>query len=86
MQQVEIRVKGHINSQWSNWFGGLTINHPDPDEAVLTGLVPDQAALYGIISRLRDLGLQLSSVTSEEVKEDPENRDTDGGDVQAANS
>ena len=70
MQQVEIRVKGRINKQWSDWFGGLTINHSDPDEAVLTGLVSDQAALYGIISRLRDLGLQLASVSSEEIKED----------------
>jgi len=70
MQRVEIRVKGRINKQWSDWFGGLTISHSDPEEAVLTGLVVDQASLYGIISRLRDLGLQLSSVSSEEIKED----------------
>jgi hypothetical protein len=70
MQQIEIRVKGQINQQWSEWFGGLTINHSDPDETILTGLVPDQAALYGIISRLRDLGLELASVNSQKVKED----------------
>jgi hypothetical protein len=70
MQQIEIRVKGCINEQWSEWFGGLTISHSDPDDTVLTGIVQDQAALYGIISRLRDLGLQLSSVSSEEIKED----------------
>ena len=69
MQQVEIRVKGRINKQWSDWFGGLTINHSDPDETILSGLVPDQAALYGIISRLRDLGLELSLVSSQKIKE-----------------
>ena len=69
MQQIEIRVKGQINQQWSEWFGGLTIRHSDPDETVLTGIVPDQAALYGIISRLRDLGLHLTSVNSEEIQE-----------------
>ncbi len=69
MQQVEIRVRGCINEQWSEWFGGLTISHSNPEATVLTGLVADQAALYGIISRLRDLGLELSSVSSEETKE-----------------
>ena len=70
MQQIEIRVKGCINEQWSEWFGGLTISHSGPDETVLTGLIPDQAALYGIISRLRDLGLQLISVNCEEIEDD----------------
>ena len=74
MQHIEIRVKGHINQQWSEWFGGLTINHSDPDETVLTGFVPDQAALYGIIARLRDLGLQLTSVSSEEIQEEDHER------------
>jgi len=69
MLQVEVRVKGCINKQWSEWFGGLTISHSDPDETVLTGPVADQSALYGIISRLRDLGLQLTSVSSEEIEE-----------------
>jgi len=69
MQQVEIRIKGHINEEWSDWLGGLSISHSDPEATVLTGLVPDQAALYGIISRLRDLGLELSAVSSEEAKE-----------------
>ena len=69
MLQVEVRVKGCINEQWSEWFGGLTISHSDTDETVLTGIVADQAALYGIISRLRDLGLQLTLVSSEESEE-----------------
>ena len=70
MQHIEIRVKGQINPQWSGWFDGLTINHSGSNETTLTGLVPDQAALYGIISRLRDLGLQLISVSSDEIQED----------------
>ena len=70
MQKVEIHVKGQINEKWSGWFGGLAISHPDSDATVLTGLVADQSALYGIISRLRDLGLQLTSVGSEQIEED----------------
>jgi len=70
MQQIEIRVKGQINPQWSEWFGGLTINHSGSDETVFTGLILDQASLYGIIARMRDLGLQLISVSSEDVQED----------------
>jgi hypothetical protein len=70
MQHIEIHVKGQINPQWSEWFGGLTISHSGPNETILTGLLADQAALYGIIARLRDLGLQLTSVASEEMKGD----------------
>ncbi|MFH0879542.1 MAG: hypothetical protein V2A34_07490 [Lentisphaerota bacterium] len=69
MQKIEIHIKGYINQQWSEWFGGLTISHSDPDDTVLTGTVPDQAALYGIISRLRDLGLELASVSSQKIEE-----------------
>ena len=69
MLQVEIRFKGQINEQWSEWFGGLAISHSGSDETVLTGLVADPSALYGVISRLRDLGLQLFSVNSEEIEE-----------------
>jgi len=75
MQKVEIHVKGQINEKWSGWFGGLAISHPDSDATVLTGLVADQSALYGIIFRLRDLGLQLTSVSSEEVNEKSHEQD-----------
>lgn len=67
MLQVEIRFKGEISKQWSEWFGGLAISHSDLGETVLTGTVDDQSALYGIISRMRDLGLQLTLVSSEEI-------------------
>jgi hypothetical protein len=62
MQQVEIRVKGHIDERWSEWLDGLRIVHTGQDETVLTGEVVDQAALYGLIAKLRDLGLPLLAV------------------------
>jgi len=74
MLNIEIRIKGHIQSQWSEWFGGLTISHSGPDETILTGLVKDEAALYGIIARLRDLGLKLTSLSSEEIEENSNER------------
>ena len=69
MEYIEIRVKGQIDERWSDWFGGLTIRHSGAGETVLTGSIPDQAALYGIISRLRDLGLELSSLSTQPVEE-----------------
>lgn len=69
MLKVEIHFKGQITNQWTEWFDGLTISHSDLDETILSGLVADSSALYGIIARLRDLGLQLTSVNSEEVEE-----------------
>ncbi len=59
---VEIRVKGRIDEHWSEWFEGLSITHTDQDETVLTGRVVDQAALYGLLAKLWDLGLPLLSV------------------------
>jgi len=68
MRRVEIRVKGQIAEHWSSWFEGLAVTHTEQDETVLTGLVADQAALYGLIARLRDLGLPLVAVDSSEVE------------------
>ena len=62
MQQVEIRVRGQINHDWSAWFGGLTITHTPQRESVLAGSIRDQAELRGMLSRLADLGLELISV------------------------
>ena len=67
MQRVEIRVKGQIDEHWSEWFGGLTITHTDQNETVLTGPVVDQAALHGLLAKLRDLGLPIVSVSVSEV-------------------
>jgi hypothetical protein len=62
LQRVEIRIKGQIDERWSDWFEGLTITHSDQGETLLTGEVADQAALYGLLAKLRDLGLPLVSV------------------------
>ena len=67
-QQVEIRVKGRIDEHLSEWFDGLTIAYSDQDETVMTGPIPDQAALYGLIARLRDLGLSLRALECVEIE------------------
>jgi hypothetical protein len=60
----EIRIMGHLESSWSDWFEGLTISNLDNGEAMLSGYIPDQAALHGILNRISSLGLNLISVTS----------------------
>ena len=72
MLRVEIRVKGQIDEHWSSWFEDLALTYTDQDETVLSGSVADESALYGLIARLRDLGLALVSVDSEEASVDPE--------------
>lgn len=57
--QVEIRVQGKIDEHWSNWFDDMEIINLDPNETVLIGSVRDQAALYGLIAKVRDLGLLI---------------------------
>jgi hypothetical protein len=64
MQRVEIRVEGHLDQTWAEWLDGFTIAHSEQDETILTGKVKDQAALYGLIAKLRDLGVKLVSVNS----------------------
>ena len=68
MQQIEIRVKGRIDKRWSEWLDDLTITHTDQGKTVLAGPILDQAALYGLIAKLRDLGLPLLAVNA--VKQD----------------
>ena len=62
MLTVEIRVKRRIDRRWSEWLDDLTITHSGRDETILTGAVADQSALYGLVAKLRDLGLPLLSV------------------------
>ena len=57
-----IRVKGILGEKWSDWFDGFTMMPQKDDETLLVGLVPDQAALHGLLAKIRDLGLPLSSV------------------------
>jgi hypothetical protein len=60
----QIRVKGHLESKWTDWFGGLTVTLEDNGETLLTGPVADQAALHGLLRKVRDLGIPLVSVVS----------------------
>ena len=57
-----ITVRGHLDHHWSVWFEGLTITNGDNGEALLTGPVADQAALHGLLAKIRDLGLPLIAV------------------------
>lgn len=66
MQQVEIRIEGCLDHQWSEWFEGLQVNTTNDGETVIIGAVMDQAALYGLIGKLRDLGVRLVSITFKE--------------------
>lgn len=58
----QIRLKGHLGPTWTDWFEGLTITPEDNGETLLTGPLVDQAALYGVLKRVRDLGLPLLAV------------------------
>ena len=58
----QIRVKGHLDNSWSEWFEGLSMTHEEDGTTVLTGPVADQPALYGLLTKIRDLGLPLVSV------------------------
>jgi len=58
----QIRVKGHLGRQWTDWFGSLTITLEDNGNTLMTGPVADQAALHGMLRKVRDLGLPLVSV------------------------
>ncbi len=59
----QIRIRGHLGREWTDWFGGLTITLVDNGDTLLTGPVVDQAALYGLLKRVRDLGMPLLSVS-----------------------
>jgi hypothetical protein len=60
----QIRIKGHLSSQWTEWFEGLTITLEENGDTLLTGPVVDQAALHGLLKKVRDLGMPLISVNS----------------------
>ena len=57
-----IRVGGHLDSGWSEWFGGLLLTHETNGETVLSGPIIDEAALHGVLAKVRDLGLPLLAV------------------------
>ena len=70
-QYYHIRVAGHGGPLWSEWFAGLTVTNLENGEAILSGPLPDQAALHGVLARLRDLGLPLLAVERGAPDDDP---------------
>jgi len=60
--RYEIRVKGHLDARWAAWFDGLTLTHGSDGTTIIRGPVADQAALHGLLQKVRDLGLPLISV------------------------
>ena len=73
----EIVVKGLLDMDWSGWFEGLTITHNDKGETVISGPIRDQAALYGLLAKMRDMVLFLISVKYIADESFIENDDTD---------
>lgn len=62
MYRYEIRVQGRLDPRWSAWFEGMTITYDSDNNTLLHGLIPDEAALHGILIKIRDLGLPLLEV------------------------
>lgn len=67
--RYEIRLTGRLNAHWATWFDGLTVTNDAAGTTVISGPIPDQAALHGVLQRVRDLGLPLVSVTRMELEE-----------------
>jgi hypothetical protein len=70
MMRYEIRVQGHMGQQWSRWFDDLTVEQLDDGSTCLRGTLPDHAALYGLLDKVRDLGMTLLSVQHVDANEE----------------
>ena len=70
----EIRIKGHLEARWVNQFGDMTITLEEDGNTVLTGQVVDQAALYGLLKKVRDLGMPLVSINRVQINQSRPNR------------
>ena len=78
--RYEIRIKGHLDDKWADWFEGLTITRADNGETLILGPVVDQTELHGVLRKVRDLGLPLLSVMevgSRQANKPDDNTDTD---------
>ena len=70
----EIRLKGHLGREWADWFDGMAVDLTEDGDTLLTGPVVDQAALHGLLKKVRDLGLTLLSVQSVALHDKGANR------------
>ena len=68
-QRYAILVKGHLEPRWANWFEGLTLSHASEGTTLLEGWLTDQAALHGVLNKIRDLGLPIVSVQALSLEE-----------------
>jgi hypothetical protein len=68
----QIRIKGHLGPEWTEWFEGMAVTREENGDTLLTGPVVDQAALHGLIKKVRDLGLPLLSVKRTDTSSEPE--------------
>lgn len=64
LEHYEIKIKGYLDDRWTDWFSGLKLTHLEGEQTLLSGSLPDQAALHGLLERIRDLNLLLISVRS----------------------
>ena len=77
----QIKLKGHLRDDWTDWFGGLSISHDETGNTILSDIVVDQAQLHGLFKRIGDTGMELISVnpiteTDDEITADIESTDT----------
>jgi len=76
----EIRIRGRLDHDWAEWFDNMTLTHTSDGQTILTGPIPDQAALHGTLNRIRDLNLGLISVTqAESATKDESQSNSEGG-------
>ena len=61
-RRYEIRIKGHLDTRWASWFEGMSLTHAPDGTTTLDGIVADQAALHGLLQKLRDIGVPLISI------------------------
>ena len=78
MQRTVIRIEGHLDAKWAECFEGFDFSYTETGDTLLTGCVPDQAGLYGLIAKLRDLGVTLKSVNFDSLSPDGKSAEDQG--------